>query len=216
MVLRIFWNVGAGLVQRALSKHALKPGMSINYPAVWRARPGFLDCDVNLHLNNASYLFNMELARWHFTASTGMLTQAIKKKRQFLIGSQVIRYRHAIPPFRPYEIRTQLVFADDTWIYFLQHFQCPTTGKLFAEGLCRATVRQGKTKVTAQQMFEELGEMPALPQEMPDVVKKFLQWDDASRVSMEEATESAQQRLAATPPRKGILADLTRTWNLPF
>lgn len=66
MVLRILWNVSAGLVQRALSKEA--PGLAVKHPAVWRARPGFLDCDVNLHLNNASYLFNMELARWHFTA----------------------------------------------------------------------------------------------------------------------------------------------------
>lgn len=69
MVLRVFWNVGTGLVQRALAaKGAVKPGMALKYPAVWRARPGFMDCDINLHLNNASYLFNMELARWHFSA----------------------------------------------------------------------------------------------------------------------------------------------------
>lgn len=68
MVLRIFWNVSAGLVHRALNKSAIKPGMGLHYPALWRARPGFLDCDVNLHLNNASYLFNMELARWYFCA----------------------------------------------------------------------------------------------------------------------------------------------------
>lgn len=68
MVFRIFWNVSAGLLHRAVSKNTIKKGMAINYPAVWRARPGFLDCDVNMHLNNASYLFNMELARWHFSA----------------------------------------------------------------------------------------------------------------------------------------------------
>lgn len=68
MVLRVFWNVGAGLVHRALNKSSMKPGMAVKYPAVWKARPGFMDCDINLHLNNASYLFNMELARWHFTA----------------------------------------------------------------------------------------------------------------------------------------------------
>ncbi|GAB9471711.1 Atp-dependent protease la [Globisporangium polare] len=216
MVLRIFWNVGTGLVQRALTKNTAKPGMSVNYPAIWKARPGFLDCDINLHLNNASYLFNMELARWHFTAATGMLTHAIKKKRMFLVGSQVIRYRHAISPFRPYEIRTQLVYSDDTWIYFLQQFQCPTTGKLYAEGLARATVREGSKKVSARDMFLEIGEDVKLPNEMPDVVKQFLNWDEASRLSMESATEAAQKTLAVEKPKRGLLAELTRTWNLPF
>lgn len=68
MVARIVWNIGAGLVHRALNKSRMRPGMGFDYPAVWRARPGFLDCDINLHLNNAAYLFNMELARWHFSA----------------------------------------------------------------------------------------------------------------------------------------------------
>lgn len=72
MVLRIFWNAGAGLVHRALNKHRMKPGLALHYPAVWRARTGFLDCDVNLHLNNASYLYATELARWHYTAYVGL------------------------------------------------------------------------------------------------------------------------------------------------
>lgn len=145
-----------------------------------------------------------------------MLTHAIKKQRVFLVGSQVIRYRHAIPPFRPYEIRTQLVFADETWIYFLQQFQCPTTGKLYAEGLARATVRERGQKVSAAAMFAEIGESPQLPAEMPDVVRAFLSWDDASRESMERATHAAQAELAAHKPKRSLLAELTRTWNLPF
>lgn len=149
-------------------------------------------------------------------SATGMLTHAIKKKRMFLIGSQVIRYRHAIPPFRPYEIRTQLVYADDTWIYFLQQFQCPTSGKVYAEGLARATVREGKNKVTAADMLADIGEHPELPTVMPDVVKQFLAWDEASRVSMEAASVVAKEQLAVAKPKRGLLADLTRTWNLPF
>lgn len=68
MVARILWNLSTGLVQRALRKGSIASGMGVNYPAIWRARPGFLDCDVNLHLNNSAFLYNMELARWHFSA----------------------------------------------------------------------------------------------------------------------------------------------------
>lgn len=67
MVLRALWNGAAGLVHRAVNKKKMAPGMAIKYPAVWKGRAGLLDCDVNLHLNNSSYLYAMELARWHFT-----------------------------------------------------------------------------------------------------------------------------------------------------
>uniref|UniRef100_M4BZT3 Uncharacterized protein n=1 Tax=Hyaloperonospora arabidopsidis (strain Emoy2) TaxID=559515 RepID=M4BZT3_HYAAE len=64
----MLWNIGSGLVHGAFQPKS-SPGLAgLHYPAVWKARSGFLDCDVNLHLNNSSYLFGMELARWHFTA----------------------------------------------------------------------------------------------------------------------------------------------------
>jgi hypothetical protein len=68
MVLRILWNVGAGILHRVIHKKTMKPGLGLTYPSIWRARTGFLDCDVNIHLNNASYLYSMELARWHLVA----------------------------------------------------------------------------------------------------------------------------------------------------
>lgn len=223
MVGRIFWNVGAGLVHRALNKRAIKPGMGVAYPAVWRARPGFLDCDINLHLNNASYLFNMELARWHFSAATGILAKAVRHRRMFLVGSQAIRYRYPIPPFRPYEIRTQVAYWDDEWIYFLHHFQCPTSGKVYAEGLCRATVKQGAARVSGAQMFAEVeGHAPEAPSEMPDVVKQFLEWDSACRVSMEAQQQQLAEDAAKAPPAddakqpRGFFAEWLRSVNLPF
>lgn len=223
MVGRIFWNVGAGLVHRALHRGAIAPGLGVSYPAVWRARPGFLDCDINLHLNNASYLFNMELARWHFSAVSGILWQAVKQRRVFLVGSQAIRYRHPIPPFRPYEIRTQVAYWDDDWIYFLHHFQCPTSGKVYAEGLCRATVRQGRQCIPGAQMLAEVdGVAPATPTEIPDVVKQFLEWDAACKASMEDQQRQLLEAAKAAPPAdapaqpRGFLQEWLRSVNLPF
>lgn len=128
----------------------------------------------------------------------------------------MVRYRHAIPPFQPYEVRTRMAYCDDTWIYFVQHFQCPTTGKVYAEGLARTTVREGKKVVSAAAMIAEIGEFPTLPKEMPEVVREFLRWDEASKASMEDAAKAAQSELADAQPSRGLHADLTRAWNTPL
>ncbi|KAG2781887.1 hypothetical protein PC129_g12443 [Phytophthora cactorum] len=229
MVGRIMWNVGAGLVHRALNKAHIRPGMGIAYPSVWRARPGFLDCDINLHLNNASYLSNMELARWHFCAVTGILGNVAQNRRVLLVGSQAVRFRYPIPPFRPYEIRSQLVFADAEWMYILHKFQCPTTGRLYAEGLCRASCKQDDEKVSAATLYDEVfgGGAEELPKHMPDVVVQLLKWDSSQRIKLEAPTEVARRQDETAMPSalalatgdsnlfKKLLARATSSWNLP-
>ncbi|CEG37033.1 uncharacterized protein PHALS_04497 [Plasmopara halstedii] len=87
MVLRAFWNTGVGLVHRLVMKGSMKKGvLGVSYPSVWKARAGLLDCDVNLHLNNSSYLYNMGLARWFFTAVNGTVWQTIKNRRMILVS----------------------------------------------------------------------------------------------------------------------------------
>ncbi|ETI32553.1 hypothetical protein F441_20528 [Phytophthora nicotianae CJ01A1] len=233
MVGRILWNVGAGLVHRALNKAHIRPGMGITYPSVWRARPGFLDCDINLHLNNASYLSNMELARWHFCAVTGILGNIARQRRALLVASQAVRFRHPIPPFRPYEIRSQLVFADAEWMYFLHKFQCPTTGKLYAEGLCRASCRQDEENISAAKLYAEVfrgdvDELRGLPKDMPDVVVRLLEWDSSQRIMLEAPAEAERRQGETAMPSavalasgdsnlfKKLLARATSSWNLPM
>lgn len=149
----------------------------------------------------------------------GVLHQVVKNKRMFLVASQCIRYRYPIPPFRPYEIKTEIVYWDDDWMYLLQQFQCPTSGKLYAEGLVRAVIKQGKTTIPCAQLFEEAdGIKIGSPEEMPAVVHEMLAWDAASKISMETSADRAvRERLEGVKrPTKGLWASLTRTMNLPF
>ncbi|KAL3662047.1 hypothetical protein V7S43_012855 [Phytophthora oleae] len=224
MVLRMLWNISSGLVYSVLHKKAKSGLAGLHYPAVWRARSGFLDCDVNLHLNNSAYLFSMELARWHFTASNGVLWQALKHRRMFLAASQAIRYRHAIPPFHAYEIKTWLVYWDGPWIYFLHQFQDPTSGKQFAEGLCRIMVKQSGKGVSFEKMISEVydGPIPPQPAEVPEVVQGFLEWDAASRSSMETAHERETATIGESPSPPNpenlwdrIWAEMQRSMNRP-
>ncbi|RLN87124.1 hypothetical protein BBJ28_00016830 [Nothophytophthora sp. Chile5] len=219
MVLRACWNAGSGLLFRLLSKSKRAGMAGVDYPAVWKGRPGFLDCDVNLHLNNASYFLSMELARWHFTAC------AVKHRHLYFAGSQAIRYRHAIPLFHAYEVHTQMVYWDDQWTYLLHHFQCPTTGKLYAEGFCRVMVKAGGQRVLFAELVGEVndGEVPPRPSEMPAVVRGFLEYDAASRTSMENAADRAKLNIEASPPpptperlSERIWAEMQRSMNRPW
>ncbi|TMW65564.1 hypothetical protein Poli38472_008206 [Pythium oligandrum] len=216
MVLRVFWNLGSGLLHHAVSKSAkAQPGMGVLSPVVWRARTGFLDCDINMHLNNSSFLYCMELARWHFAGAVGMLPTYFKNNLTLLVASQTIRYRHPIPPFHPYEIHTQVVHSDDDWMYLLQHFVCPTTGKMYAEGLCRATIRKGRNRVPWHKVYKDSTGLEITPNEqMPDVVKEFLDWDAASKVSM-EAAEAVTRATASAKTRPSGVEKITMSWNSP-
>ncbi|TMW65563.1 hypothetical protein Poli38472_008205 [Pythium oligandrum] len=216
MVLRVFWNLSAGLVHNAVSRFKpVKPGMGVLYPTVWRGRTGFLDCDVNLHLNNSSFLYCMELARWHYAGAVGMMPMYVKKRMMFLAASQAIRYRHPLPPFQPYEIHTQIVHSDADWMYFLHQFVCPTTGKLYAEGLCRATIKQGRERVPWYDVYRECTGLDFRHgEEMPAVVKEFLDWDAASKASM-ETTEAETKAKASTKPRLEGVDKLKVSWNDP-
>jgi len=137
-----------------------------------------------------------------YDRSTGVLWHALKNRRMFLAASQAIRFRHAISPFHAYEIKTQMVYWDGPWIYFLHQFQDPTSGKQFAEGLCRVMVKQGKEGVSFEKMISEVydGQIPPQPAEVPDVVKGFLEWDSASRSSMEAAHELENAKISSNPP----------------
>lgn len=148
---------------------------------------------------------------------SGIIFSVLKPGRVFLIGSQTIRYRHSIPPFKPYEIQTQVAYWDDEWIYFLHHFQCPTSSKVYAEGLSRATLREGKKRVSVGQMFEEVeGVALEAPTEIPDVVKKFLDWDAACKASMETQQDKLAADVSKQEESQGFASELLRSVNPPY
>ena len=157
--------------------------------------------------------------------ANGVLWQTLKHRRMFFVASQAIRYRHGIPPFHAYQVKSQMIYWDGPWIYFLHQFQDPSSGKMFAEGLCRAIVKQRGKDVSFTQMISEVHEGPVPPQptEVPDVVKGFLEWDAASRSSMEatpareKTTATCDAVLPKAPQSVGarIWTELKRSMNRP-
>lgn len=164
------------------------------------------------------------MCTYAFDRSNGVLWQALKHRRTFLAASQAIRYRHGIPPFHAYEIKTQMIYWDGPWIYFLHRFQDPSSGKLFAEGLCRVVVKQHGEDVSFSQMISEIydGPIPPQPTEVPAVVQGFLKWDAATRSSMEQAQAHEKTIVRRQAPRSKpqslgarIWMELQRSMNRP-
>ncbi|RHY73805.1 hypothetical protein DYB30_014159, partial [Aphanomyces astaci] len=84
---------------------------------------------------------------------TSIIDRVLANKWMFLVGSHAIRYRHAIPPNQPFEIHTQNIHWDHTWVYLRARFVCPETGKLYAEGLTRITLRKGRDTISPTELL---------------------------------------------------------------
>eukprot|EP00948_MAST-09A_sp_MAST-9A-sp1_P002800 g2800.t1 len=90
---RSLWRIGKGYVNK------IKIPIQPKQPMITKHRvlPG--DCDLFLHMNNASYFRISELARWELLASTGLLNEAIRENYIFLVVDQTGYYYRPLPMF---------------------------------------------------------------------------------------------------------------------
>lgn len=75
-----------------------------------RVRPSYVD--VNLHMNYASYLQVMELARWDWGLRSGMFRTWLKSGFQPVVGSLTIEYRRELRPLQAFTVHTRLIGFD--------------------------------------------------------------------------------------------------------
>ena len=133
------------------------------------------DIDINLHLNNARYLSQMDYARTHLLARTGLLGHIIHSRWQPLVGAVWVTYRRSLPLFARFEITSRLVCWDDRWFYIEQTF----TGKsgLAAVGWVKGTLRNANGLVDPQSVIEAVSPGTVSPT-MPDGMAS---WNELTR-----------------------------------
>ena len=118
IVLRILYHVAAGTAKKVKINKDLKC-VDVDF----RCWP--VDIDIFFHMNNAKYIRVAELARWHITPATGILTA--RERHLFLAVEQRIQYFKPIAPFQKYTVRTTLSYSpdDNKWLHynhaFIQH-----------------------------------------------------------------------------------------------
>lgn len=121
---RVLWNIAKGYYRhRHLRNNASLDALETH---VYQARAGLLDVDYLGHLNNASYLSHAELARWEWTATTGLLQIMYSHNVHFLVASSCVRYRAEVRPlFRKFNIETTLEGIDETSLWISHKFRYP-------------------------------------------------------------------------------------------
>ena len=84
-----------------------------------------LDIDIFGHMNNARYLQNAELARWHLLPASSITSRIFSKEGMvFLAVENAITYHKPILPFQKYIIQTSCkVQDDDKWMYYKHEFR---------------------------------------------------------------------------------------------
>jgi acyl-CoA thioesterase FadM len=150
------------------------------------ARCALRDLDVNLHVNNASALSIMEMARWDWLAKSGLLRVAVKDRLVFMLGSQAVRYRREIGAFQQFQIDTKIVAMDQAWIWVKAMIS--TKGENTSAftvpcvtALHRVIIKSARTKQTIvpKDFFFSAASttpLPPPPSEVSEVVA-FLEWD---------------------------------------
>ncbi len=84
-----------------------------------RVRLAYLDS--NLHMNYASYLEVMELARWDWGARNHILRQWWRDRLAPVVIHVDIRYRRELRPFQRFEVDTRIVALERRTGIFQQH-----------------------------------------------------------------------------------------------
>lgn len=141
------------------------------------------DVDIFLrHMNNARYVRELDFARFHYYAVTG-LYEAVRRKRGGAVqGASSVRYRRTIPIFSAYRIETRLLWWDEKAIYLEQKFV--TTADNFVRAV--ATSKQCITNVNVVELMKTFPEGEVRP-EAPEELRVWL-----------EAIEISSQKLRKT------------------
>ncbi|TMW62059.1 hypothetical protein Poli38472_009552 [Pythium oligandrum] len=94
-----------------------------------------------------------------------------------------------------FEIHSRVVFWDDDWQYLLAQFKCPESGQIYAEGLSRVMLRQGRERVNPRLLHADIG-LVDLPdrKDMPASIQQLLQWDAVTEQSMKRTAEALAPR----------------------
>ncbi len=111
--------------------------------------------DSNLHMNYASYLEVMELARWDWGMRNRVIIQWFRDRLAPVVAHVDIHYRRELRPFARFVVDTRLVSAERRFGTFQQHLLIGD--KVHAKADIRfVLLREGKV-VDAQTLDRSMG-----------------------------------------------------------
>ncbi len=147
----------------------------------WKKPMGVLDDSVlNLRVlpndiditktSNDRFIALMDLGRMDVAFRVGLLKSMFKNKWVPLATFDTIRFRYPLKIFQKYQLRSRIVWWDNTTFYFKQVFE--RKGRVVATGYVCATLLGSNGSIPPSEILAEIGQPVTKPSE-PEIVAKL-------------------------------------------
>ncbi|XP_030409765.1 protein THEM6 [Gopherus evgoodei] len=134
------------------------------------------DLDWLLHMNNARYLREADLARSAYLARCGILDALRALGGSVVLAASCARHRRSLRLFERFAVRTRLLGWDGRAFYLEQRFVSPRHGFVCALLLCRLHVVGSSPGRLVQHLYQRQVNSPELPEE----VQHWISYNEAS------------------------------------
>ncbi len=127
------------------------------------------DVDVS-KISNDRYTAIMDLGRVDLTFRVGLRKAMTLKRWMPVTTFNTIRFRYPLKIFQKYQLKTRVIWWDETTFYLEQIFE--RKGRVVATGLICSTLFNKNGKIPSSVMIEEAGQSVIKPEE-PKVIAKL-------------------------------------------
>ncbi|KAM4864682.1 protein THEM6 isoform 1-T1 [Thomomys bottae] len=134
------------------------------------------DLDLLLHMNNARYLREADVARAAHLARCGVLEALGQLGARGVLAASCARYRRSLRLFEPFEVRTRLLGWDDRAFYLEARFVSLRDG--FVCALLRS--RQHVVGASPDRVVQHLCKRRVEPPELPEDLQHWIAYNEAS------------------------------------
>ncbi|XP_039377273.1 LOW QUALITY PROTEIN: protein THEM6 [Mauremys reevesii] len=134
------------------------------------------DLDWLLHMNNARYLREADLARCAHLARCGIFDALRALGGSLVLAASCARHRRPLRLFERFAVRTRLLGWDARAFYLEQRFVSPRQGFVCALLLCRLHV----VGSSPGRLVQHLGHRQVDSPELPEEVQHWISYNEAS------------------------------------
>jgi len=127
------------------------------------------DVDIT-KVTNDRFIALMDLGRMDITFRTGLLKSMFKNKWVPLATFDTIRFRYPLKMFQQYQLKTRVVWWNNTTMYFKQVFE--RKGRVIASGYVCATFLGSNGTIPPDEIMAETRQSVTKPDE-PEIIAKL-------------------------------------------
>lgn len=124
------------------------------------------DLDLQLHMNNAKYLREMDFGRIHHFVCTNFYRALRALGGNLVVGATTIRYRRSLQPLQWFSLTTRILCWDANAVYVEQRFVCRKDGFVCAIALLKMVVKGTTIDHVLERLCKGSSKSPAFPPEV--------------------------------------------------